>query len=315
MKFTRSRRTTKIASLFLTIGELIEGVPEEPPWIWNGYITPGSLTLLAGKAKVGKSTLVYGLLGALERGESFVGRTTRKTTAVILSEEPEDTIAEKARRFGGGSHKIITRAKARRLTWPQLVEYAASHALDEGHGLIVVDTLAELAGLRGDDENDAGAMIAAIDPLRDAAVRGLALLIVAHQRKSGGTHGEGVRGSNALIAAVNVVAELERQGSSETKRLIKGTSHYQSTPPVLAVELTADGYVARDGSRANDGLTRVEATLIDLGEGVSAGRLAEVTGLPRTTLDTRLKTLVEMGRVVTRGAGTKSNPVLYEVAA
>jgi len=108
---------------------------------------------------------------------------------------------------------------------------------------------------------------------------------------------------------------LERQGSSETKRLIKGTSHYQSTPPVLAVELTADGYVARDGSRANDGLTRVEATLIDLGEGVSAGRLAEVTGLPRTTLDTRLKTLVEMGRVVTRGAGTKSYPVLYEVAA
>ena len=33
-------------------------VPPEPPWLWDGYVAPGLVTLLAGRPKVGKSTLL-----------------------------------------------------------------------------------------------------------------------------------------------------------------------------------------------------------------------------------------------------------------
>ena len=52
-------------------------LPLEPDWVWQGFLAPGSLTMLAGHPFAGKSRLVSGLLRALETGEPFLGRKTK----------------------------------------------------------------------------------------------------------------------------------------------------------------------------------------------------------------------------------------------
>src|SRR5215203_4497455 len=81
-----------------------------------------------------------------------------------------------------------------------------------------------------------------------AAGDGLAVLIVAHQRKAAGKHGEAVRGSNALTGGVDVIIELERAGEDLGRRMrvLRAESRFTATPEELVGELTEDeGYVAR----------------------------------------------------------------------
>jgi hypothetical protein len=64
--------------------------------------------------------------------------------------------------------------------------YCAQHKLT----VLVVDTFDRWTGLRGDAENAAGAVNAALEPLQYAAAAGLAVLLLSHQRKSSGEYGE-----------------------------------------------------------------------------------------------------------------------------
>jgi hypothetical protein len=65
-------------SLTLSFGPFsLSEAENEPPWVWDGFVAPGSLTLLSGWPKVGKTSLIFALLAALERGETFMGLPTR----------------------------------------------------------------------------------------------------------------------------------------------------------------------------------------------------------------------------------------------
>ena len=49
--------------------------PDEPEWIWGGYVAPGAITLVVGKPKFGKSTLTCALAEALDRHGRDVPRS------------------------------------------------------------------------------------------------------------------------------------------------------------------------------------------------------------------------------------------------
>lgn len=303
----RRKGEVSTASPFRSFDELLVNVPSEPDWLWRELVAPESLTLLAGKPKVGKSTVVYGLLGALVAGRPFVGRATRTTRALVLSEEPPVATGMKIDKFGGrNAHHSIHRADLRAFgSWAESIDAAASHAHANGLGLIVVDTFAELAGIRGDEENDAGSILGAIDPLRKAADGGLAVLLVHHQRKSGGTHGDGIRGSGALVGAVDVLLELERGGGSQSTRVLKHESRYLPEGRFY-VELSDAGYTAKGTSDiAERGL--VEATLNKRGA-ASAEELVTATDLSRTKVD---RYLGQLGAVVIRGTGKRGDPQIH----
>jgi hypothetical protein len=110
----------------------------------------------------------------------------------------------------------------------------------------VVDTIGQFAGLTGSSENDAGAALAAVQPLQVAAAHGIAVVIVQHERKSGGDPADAARGSSAIGGAVDIIVSVRRpEGKSKpTVRLLQSVSRYDQTPAELVVELTADGYVA-----------------------------------------------------------------------
>ncbi|HEY6777352.1 MAG TPA: AAA family ATPase [Thermoleophilaceae bacterium] len=59
---------------FTLMGDVIANVPAEPEWAWDGYSAPGTVALFAGRPKVGKSTLTFGLIAAMLNGRPFAGR-------------------------------------------------------------------------------------------------------------------------------------------------------------------------------------------------------------------------------------------------
>ena len=168
----------------------------------------------AGRPKVGKSTLTFGALEAFGKGQPFVALKVAKAGVLLLSEERPDTLAEKQRRFNlNGSVDLLMRHQIRDTPWPAVVEQAVRYCEERDISVLVVDTWDKFASLAGDAENSAGHVLEALEPLQRAAGEGLAVVIVAHQRKASGSFGEAVRGNNALTGGVGVVVEVERPSS------------------------------------------------------------------------------------------------------
>ena len=69
---------------------------------------------------------------------------------------------------------------------------------------------------------------------------------LSSRKKASGTHGEAVRGNNALTGGVDVVHEVERPTAdvSRAVRILRAISRFGCTPEKIAVELTDDGYRA-----------------------------------------------------------------------
>jgi len=296
--------------LFVPIAAVVESSPPEPDWIWTGYLAPSVITLLAGRPKVGKSTLLFALMGAIDCRSSFCGRSTRCVPIVLLSEERAGTVADKAQRTSWtNSVTVLLHHTAYGIAWAEIVRQAAYH-VGPG-GLLIVDTLADFAGLPADSENNAGAIQSAVRPLQEAAASGCAVLVVAHQRKAVGEHGEAVRGSNALTAAVDIVLELERAPSSigPQGRILEALSRFSSTPNDVVVSLSEGGYEAKGelaSATAAAELDRVASHLAEMGE-ATAEELAESVGLAKGTAQRRLNALLSAGRAVRTGSGKRGD--------
>jgi len=210
-------------------------------WLWDGYIARGALTCLAGQPKVGKSTLLFGLFARRASRMAMLGLPVRAGRTLLLSEERESTLAEKANCFQVVDDlHILCRHEVRALSWPEVVADALIYCRAQSIDLLVVDTFDKWGG---HDENSPGQVVEALRPLVDAAGEGLAVVLVHHQRKSPGSYGEAVRGSNALTGGVDVVVELERESNI---RVLRSVSRFRGTPPEIFANLCGNNFEAID---------------------------------------------------------------------
>jgi DNA-binding transcriptional ArsR family regulator len=320
---------------FAPLAPLLENVPQEPEWILRGYLAPFAITLLAGRPKVGKSTLVFALLADVTTGEPFVGLGTSRNGVLLLTEERRDTLAEKARVLGligfrhggspiGGENEsaavhALMRHDAGDASWPEIVRQAMAHCAQHDLGTLVVDTFDRWTGLKGDAENTAGAVNEAIAPLGYAAAAGLAVLVVSHQRKSTGEFGDAVRGSTALTGGVDIVVELERppraSGLGSHARVLRAVSRFSSTPDELYLALEDDGFAAIENPeqmQADADRERVLKALEEVGEPTSPQVIAEALELTQPTIRRHLNTLRDRGAVTRTGTGKKGDPYQWE---
>lgn len=300
----------------MPLAELIASSPAEPDWIWLGYLAPGVITVLAGRPKVGKSTLLFALIAAINGGSSFCGRSTRRVSIVLLSEERAATVLDKARPTSWTNLvSVLLHQTAYGTSWAEIVRQAAEHV--GAGGLLIVDTLADFAGLPADSENNAGAIQEAIRPLQEAAANHRAVLLVTHQRKAAGEHGEAVRGSNALTAAADIVVELERAPSSlgPQGRVLKAMSRFGNTPGDLVVSLSEDGYEARGelaGATAAAELDRAANRLGEMDQ-PTAEELAEDIGISKGSVQRHLNALHSAGRAARAGIGKRGDPFRWRL--
>jgi predicted transcriptional regulator len=201
-----------------------------------------------------------------------------------------------------------------------VAQAAADKAVEFGADVLVVDTLGQFAGIRGDSENSAGAAQEAMQPLQEAAARGLAVVITRHERKGGGEVGESARGSSAFGGAVDIIMSVRRhQGEARpTVRVIEALSRFDETPDKLVVELTDEGYRSLGDASAfaeREAMSAIVELLPAKPE--NAMTTAEVVDklkeqdVKRTVATEALAKLTTAGTIRRIGEGKRNSPYRY----
>jgi hypothetical protein len=194
---------------FRTARLIRDATPAKPDWVAEGWAAVGAITEVDGKVKLaGKTTWTTHLCRAALDGRPFMGKPTTKTPVVYLTEQSPATFREALRRAGlldREDFAVLCRHDTIGVPWPEVVAAARAKCRELGARLLVVDTLPQFAGVRGDAENNAGAALEAVAPLQVAAGDGLAVIVLRHERKSGGEVGDSGRGSSAYSGACDIV--------------------------------------------------------------------------------------------------------------
>jgi AAA domain len=313
--------TESISLPWRTAAEIAATTPEEVAWVAAPWVAAGAITELAGPPKAaGKTTFAFRMGASVLDGADFLGQPTRRGAVVLLTEEADATLRpalSRAGLLGRADLHVLRRRDTPRLKWPEVCRAAFAKCREVGAVLLVVDTAAKWMQLKGEEENSSGAVMAAMEPLQAESAPELAVLLIRHERKSGGLVGEAGRGSNAWTGDVDVSLSLRRlEGNAASNgRRLEALSRFDETPSSLVVELTDAGYVAhgtvvaikRHTAEAaiRDALPASEATAM------TADDLSDATEVKRTTCAAVLTALTEGGEVVRTGDGVKGSPHRY----
>jgi hypothetical protein len=317
---------------FRTGLDLASATEQEILWIARGLVAQGAITELGAKVKAGKTTLVMDMVRAILEGSRFLDQPTFKSSIVYLTEQPLVSFRkamERANLLGRDDFVVLLFSETRGMAWPQVGLAAVTECKRVGAALLVVDTLSQFAGLTGDRENNSGDALEAMQPLQQAAAQGIGVVMVRHERKSGGDVGDSGRGSSAFAGAVDIVLSLRKPegNSAKNRRLLQSLSRFSETPNDLLIELTESGYVAIGQRRetalkdAKDAIFRVApqtaADAADLQALVilsaqplieEAGQKRIAPGLTRTTAQRAIDELVQDGQLIRIGTGKKGDP-------
>jgi hypothetical protein len=313
------KEASPTSGLFRSFSELATLAPE-PDWLWDGYLARGQVTMIAGRDFVGKSLLVGSLMKAIENETPFLGRPTSEGTALLVSEEDESVMRARAEKFGLlelRSDFASRNSGTLRMSWPELVAAATERAVERSHGLLVFDTFAGLAGLVGEDENHAGAVMERLSPLLAAAGEGLAVLFLHHVNGYGES-----RGSKAFRTAVDIKVHLHRHARRPQFRLDAEGRVPGATPEVLHGVLKQQGsgwlyepakspgrerekHESTESENTDD---RLWAALLDgLPSGLTYADFDDYAGLSRDIAARRLPQW-DPERVTRSGSGKKGDP-------
>jgi KaiC/GvpD/RAD55 family RecA-like ATPase len=310
-------------ALIVPLADYLAGAEDEAAWIVDHLVGRGALSLVAGLPKVGKSTFVYGMLGAITasaNGGAFLGLPVQAAAALLLTEEPPATVEEKADRFGLADERVFVLpkrgARAGR-SWAKLAEAVLEFCREHPEvRVVVVDTLDKFADLTAKrSESDTGVIRETIDPLYPILDLGAAVVLITHQRKEEGSFGLRVRGGTSLTGSADVIVEVERPpesaGLGREARVVKLVSRFTDAPDEIAVELGEGGWRSIGTVAAAVRRMRQEEVLalfdgdpltVDEFLGVAKGRLS------RRTLQRRLGALERDGLVARLGEGVRGDP-------
>jgi predicted ATP-dependent serine protease len=299
------------------ISAVLTETPAEPNWLVRGLIVGGTVTLISGLPKAGKSSLVMGMVAKIAHGEDFIGLPTSKARTLILSEESALAFREKAIRFGldDDGAAVVFWSDVHAEPWGDILQQAAEYAQAHDFDLLVIDTWNRWSGLSGDSENHAGAVLTSLAPVNIAAAEGLAVVLVTHARKTPGEFGADVRGSNALVGSVDIAIKYEPPSigmrAGPTTRLLRAWSRFAATPTELLLNLDESGFhpLAIEERSERDRAT-ILATLAETEEPLSVDEISNRTGIEPQTVRRRLGECTQ--QIVTHGAGRKGDPKTYE---
>jgi AAA domain len=204
--------------IFRTAREIAQATPDRPEWVVHGLAARGATTELDAKIKAGKTEFIARLIKAILSGDDFLERPTRQTRVVYLTEQTATTFREPLRRAGlleTDDLVVLSWADTIGYRWEVVAAAAIAKCEEIGAHLLVVDTLGAFARIKDEGENSSGAAAEAMAPLQMAAARGLAIIVLRHDRKSGGDVGESARGSSAFGGAADIILALRRgEGNS-----------------------------------------------------------------------------------------------------
>jgi len=236
---------------FLSIDE-VEALPP-PRWLIPGLLVESSLAVIYGAPESGKSFLAVDMAMAVAGGMAWHGRAVERGAVLYIAAEGAPGLGKRMRAWkverhaqGSNFRLHLMRDELNLAVEKDGGARAFAQAVIEELGplrLIVIDTLNQTSA--GADENsakDMGCYIASMKRLRDAT--GAAVVVVHH---SGKDPGKGMRGSSALLGAMDTTVEVERDKDRQSIKVAvqKQKDAEREVPMRFNLEKVADSLVLR----------------------------------------------------------------------
>lgn len=278
------------------------------PYLVPGIIPAGAVVLLYGSPKVGKTSFAASLCAEVARGGSFLGRQIQPSAVLYVDMERSRRMT--AHRLGEPFGDNLPPDNLRTANGRPSVDELRHEIREHGFRAVVLDTLLRLTELG--DENSAAEVRSKLAPWVDLAhAEDVTLILLHHDRKGGGDHGAGARGSNNIVGTVDVALHLKREageGASNRRRL-EAVSNYDGVEPSICFE-RVDGHFRAAPSPAQERQERVLRQLRGSGPQTTPN-LAEALGEPRSNIDVALEALQSAGLVRREGKGVRGSPLTF----
>ena len=195
-----------------------------PPLRWRvrGILPSEGLAALYGPPGCGKSFLAIDMLAAIADGRTWFDHATTAAPCVYVGLEGEAGVAQRVqahctkRTAPDRLRVVLTPLDLRRHDDREELA-AAILAAGMGAGVVAIDTLNRAAP--GVDENDASSMGLLIDAAKDLRERVGGLVLLVHH--AGKDITRGLRGHSSLLAALDAVIEVTREGDRRGWQLAK----------------------------------------------------------------------------------------------
>lgn len=286
-------------------------------YLVDEWLLAGSLTVFAGQQKLGKSTLMFALVGALLGGDRWLDKfdVTQSPVLYLDFENPADYVWENLveylpiDRLDKIGHLFKTpKAMPSALTAEWLKKITEKHQLADQKGLLIVDSgRAAFNGLFADVpnwENSQGPVRSALEPLQKfARESGWAVVVIHHDNKSGG-----FSGSSDWEAVPDYIWRLER---SKDGRKLKMRGRLKVVPAAQVVKKNGDriefvGSVAEVASEEAEIqqavgddtvlslLSIIKRTDVTVENGMTVKQLAELSKMPDSSVRRHLNRLLEL---------------------
>lgn len=282
-------------------------------WLVDKLLPKSGLGLILAAEKTGKSFFALQLALCVGAGVDFVDRPVRRSSVLLIEEEGSPAGYQRRMRrqvaalgldpAAVSAHFLVR--KQVRLDDPAILDAIGALVRELGIRLVVVGPLSQVAQI--EDENKSGEINALVRRLNGfVAEHELLLLLVHHRRKSGNGQGrpkgvsaffESARGSNALVAAIDVGIGLYREQSEEDAWMYVLQRDAESYVQPLRWDTEALDFTAREEeTTASTNRMNAYLALLRQYDVVTTGFAASMVGDARNTAQRRLDQLVGSGQ-------------------
>jgi hypothetical protein len=284
------------------------------PWLWEGVLATGAVTLLSAPEKIGKTTLLSLLLDRLRAGGELLGRTVWPGKTILCSEENQRLWALRQPPLDFGPDLIFLQPPGpfpMRGRWKRFVNDIVELCFpDSAYDLVVIDTAVSFLPLA---DRNKQTLRWALSTLTDIANLPVAVLILNQSRN---VH-------RPLAAFADIVIEMTiPRGHSEgfRRRTFTGVGRYPETLQTATADLNPEGtdYLLVEGSPAPHPpvLSTLQTLLTASPTPLTRRELLDRWPAPAPHIDSLSRTLArgyELGLFTATGKGTKTEPFRFGV--
>lgn len=295
---------------------------EETAWLVDGLLPSGGLSLILGKPKAGKSTLVRGLCKSVAVGGKWLERQCDAGPVVYLAlEEKRAEVRRHFQNLGAVPddpiYVYVDRLPIDTDPVAWLAKTIEAQSLDPV--LIVIDPMARFIRIK-DGGNDYMDATRQLEPLisyaRDSKAQ-THIALVHHSRKAAGEHGDESLGSTAILGSVDTGISLKREKGAAHRTIYSINRYGQDLEETIALLDEESGWVTLGGTKA-------AADAKDLGDHIIAFVTRREGPVTRQEImigvqgkaqavGNMLKKLCEEGWLGRAGTGRKGDPFRYSI--